>query len=108
MNTSSSSTRCSKTGGFPLELIREMTGETINYPCGHCEAEVAFDSARIEGAVRLMKKDDPALKGPFDVKFKEEALIQVEVPVDGGAGAKTGGGDRDVIMVIDPLDIRSD
>jgi hypothetical protein len=86
---------CKKTGGFPLELIREMKGETIAYPCGHCNAEASFDSAKIEGTVRLMKKDDPGLKGPFDVKFAEGALI--------GADSAGGGGsaDQDVIVVID-------
>ncbi len=83
---------CKKTGGFPLELIREMSGETIAYPCGHCGAEAAFDSARIEGTVRLMKKDDPGLKGPFDVKFTEGSLI-------GSDSAQ--GADQDVIVVID-------
>jgi hypothetical protein len=82
---------CSKTGGFPLELIREMSGEAINYPCGHCGAEAAFDSARIEGAVRLMKKDNPSLKGPFDVKFTEGSLDS----------ARGGAADQDVIVVID-------
>jgi hypothetical protein len=83
---------CMRTGGFPLELIREMKGETINYPCGHCGAEAAFDSARVEGAVRLMKKDDPSLKGPFDVKFTEGSLDSARA---GGAA------DQDVIVVID-------
>ena len=45
-----------------------------------------------------MKKDDPALKGPFDVKFKE-GLIHVEVAGDTAAAA--GGADQDVIVVID-------
>src|SRR4030042_50244 len=40
---------CKRTGGFPLELIREMKGETINYPCGHCGAAAGFGSARVEG-----------------------------------------------------------
>ncbi len=83
---------CGKTGGFPLELIREMTDETIPYPCGHCGAEAAFDASRIEGTVRLMKKDDPGLKGPFDVKFAEGSLMQ---------GDSAPGGDQDVIVVID-------
>jgi hypothetical protein len=83
---------CSKAGGFPLELIREMSGETINYPCGHCGTEAAFDSARIEGAVRLMKKDNPALKGPFDVKFTEGSL-------DSARGG--GAAEQDVIVVVD-------
>lgn len=83
---------CNKTGGFPLELIREMKGETINYPCGHCGQEAVFDSARMEGAVRLMKKDDPGLKGPFDVKFTEGSLDSARA---GGAA------DQDVIVVID-------
>lgn len=83
---------CQRTGGFPLELIREMKGETINYPCGHCGAEAGFDSARVEGTVRLMKKDDPSLKGPFDVKFTEGSLDS----------ARAGGAvDQDVIVVID-------
>ncbi|MBN2224576.1 MAG: hypothetical protein JW765_07885 [Deltaproteobacteria bacterium] len=87
---------CNKTGGFPLALIREMSGETISYPCGHCNAEAAFDSARIEGTVRLMKKDDPGLKGPFEVKFTEGSLI------GGGSGSGgAGAADRDVIVVID-------
>ena len=83
---------CKRTGGFPLELIREMKGETINYPCGHCGAEAGFDSARVEGAVRLMKKDDPSLKGPFDVKFTEGSLDSTRA----GDAA-----DQDVIVVID-------
>ena len=85
---------CTKTGGFPLELIKEMSGETINYTCGHCGTEAAFDSSRIEGTIRLMKKDDPNLKGPFDVKFTEGSLMQ-------GDSAKAGAADRDVIVVID-------
>lgn len=86
---------CKKTGGFPLELIREMRGETIAYPCGHCGAEAAFDSSRIEGTVRLMKTDNPGLKGPFDVKFKEGSLIGGDLPP--GAGTA----DQDVIVVVD-------
>lgn len=87
---------CARAGGFPLELIREMSGETISYPCGHCGSEAAFDSARIEGAVRLMKKSDPGLKGPFDVKFTEGSLIQGDsIPGAGGAA------DQDVIVVVD-------
>ena len=86
---------CSKTGGFPLELIREMTEETIPYPCGHCGAEAAFDASRIEGTVRLMKKDDPDLKGPFDVKFTEQSLMQGDA-ASGGVGSH-----QDVIVVVD-------
>lgn len=86
---------CKKTGGFPLELIKEMTVETITYPCGHCNEGASFDSARIEGTIRLMKKDNPGLKGPFDVKFTEGSLI------GGDAKPGAGGGVEDVIVVID-------
>jgi hypothetical protein len=86
---------CGKTGGFPLELIKEMKEEVIPYPCGHCAADASFDSARIEGAIRLMKKDDPALKGPFDVKFVEQSLMQ------GDAAPGDGSSSRDVIVVVD-------
>jgi len=41
-----------------------------------------------------MKKDDPNLKGPFDVKFTEGSLMQRDP-------AKAGAADRDVIVVID-------
>ncbi len=87
---------CSGTGGFPLALVQEMSDESINYWCGHCGAEAVFDSARIEGTIRLMKKDNPALKGPFDVKFKEGALIE-DKPAPSGGGAS----EQDVIVVID-------
>jgi hypothetical protein len=83
---------CKKTGGFPLALIKEMSGETITYPCGHCSDGAAFDSARIEGTIRLMKTDNPGLKGPFDVKFTEGAVI--------GGNSAPGAG-QDVIVVID-------
>ena len=86
---------CGKTGGFPLALIQEMSNETITYWCGHCGVEAAFDAARIQGAIRLMKKDDPGLKGPFDVKFTEGNLIQ------GGSAAGAGAAAEDVIVVID-------
>jgi hypothetical protein len=87
---------CSRTGGFPLELIREMKNESITYWCGHCGAQAEFDSARIEGTIRLMKKDNPNLKGPFDVKFKEESLIGGDSALSAGKAA-----DQDVIVVID-------
>jgi hypothetical protein len=95
---------CSKTGGFPLEKIKTMQGESADYPCGHCNAGITFDSAKIEGAVRLMKRDDPSLAGPYDVKFVESPDIGVEAGVPAANGsARAGAGDNGhgVIIVID-------
>ncbi len=97
---------CGKTGGFGLEEIRKMgrAGESAVYPCGHCGAEASFDSATIEGTVRLMKKDNPGLRGPFGVKFEEASEIRVRPvgsPGEGGKGAGPAAGDHGVIVVID-------
>ena len=54
---------CMRTGGFPLELIREMKGETIDYPCGHCGAEAAFDSAPGGGGGAPDEKGRPVPQG---------------------------------------------
>lgn len=92
---------CRGPGVFLIDMVKGLFGKNTASRCPLCGSMTAFDSAKIEGTLRLLTAGDPKLENPLESEI--EAAINPKTATDKGEAArkdelKLGG---DLILVLD-------